>query len=107
MMRVIADGKPLSHSGRFAVVTFLHRIGMPVEDIAQLFKNGPKFNMNTTMYQIRHIIGEEGHVDYTPPTCVTMRTEGLCFAAGDPLCARVKHPLSYYKAKRRPKPKGI
>ncbi len=93
----------LPHAGRFALVSFLHAIGMTTEGMMALFSRSPDFNESMTLYQVKHITGEStGGDGYTPPECGTMRTNGICYNP-DSLCARewMTHPLKYYRAKTR------
>ncbi len=89
----------LPHSGRFALVSFLHTIGMNSEQILALFSQSPDFDESKSMYQIKHITGELNNTDgYTPPECHTMKSNGLC-VEDDSLCAKINHPLTYYRIK--------
>lgn len=89
----------LPHSGRFALVSFLHTIGMNSEQILALFSQSPDFDESKSMYQIKHITGELNNTDgYTPPECHTMKSNGLCLE-GDNLCTKINHPLTYYRIK--------
>ena len=93
----------LPHAGRFALVSFLHAIGMTTDGMMALFSRSPDFNESMTLYQVKHITGEStGGEGYTPPECGTMRTNGICYNP-DSLCARewMTHPLKYYRAKTR------
>ena len=94
-------GQHLSHTGRFALTTFLINIGMTPEDVVNLFKTSSDFNEKMTRYQVEHIAGTRGsRTKYTPPKCDTLHTHGVCPGADD-LCPRVRHPLSYYRRKLR------
>lgn len=104
IMDLSRRGVNLPHSARFALVTFLYALGLGYDDIIKVFAESPDFDEDMSGYQIRHIIGEgRGRDAYTPPTCATMKSEGLCCGEADRLCQQewVKHPLSYYRAKRR------
>lgn len=95
------NGVNLPHSGRFAMVSFLHAIGMNSEQILTLFSQSPDFDESKSSYQIKHITGELNGTDgYTPPECSTMKTNGICFEP-DNLCGneKVNHPLTYYRIK--------
>lgn len=83
---------------------FLHTIGLNVAQIADVFARAPDFDPDMTMYQVEHISGRGGGTEYTPPSCATMRTFGLC-ANRDKDCERVNHPLSYYRFKKNIKKK--
>ena len=92
-------GQNLPHSARFALVTFLHALGLTYPQIIAIFAVSPDFNEAVSEYQIKHITGElNGTEGYTPPECATMKTNGICFNP-DPLCDRIKHPLNYYRIK--------
>lgn len=90
------NGLNLPHSGRFALVAFLHALGMDSEQIMALFSKSPDFDESKTIYQVRHITGEVSSTEYTPPECSTMKSYGICFEP-DGLCEKVVHPLIYYR----------
>ncbi|MEM3442301.1 MAG: DNA primase large subunit PriL, partial [Candidatus Bathyarchaeia archaeon] len=93
----ISSGHHLSHIGRFTLTSFLINIGMPTENVIELFKNFSDFNERMTRYQVEHIAGERGsRTRYTPPRCDTLKTHGIC-TNPDTLCQKIRHPLSYYK----------
>ena len=96
------NGLNLPHSGRFALVSFLHALGMDSEQIMELFSKSPDFDASKTVYQVRHITGELSGTEYTPPECSTMKSYGICFEPDD-LCSneKVVHPLIYYRIKTR------
>ena len=95
------NGLNLPHSGRFALVAFLHTLGMNSEQIMALFAKSPDFDESKTIYQVRHITGEVSSTEYTPPECSTMKSYGICFEP-DKLCEneKVVHPLIYYRMKK-------
>lgn len=98
-------GMNLPHSGRFALVSFLHTIGMNLEQILALFAQSPDFDESKSIYQIKHITGELSGTDgYTPPECSTMKTNGICYDP-DGLCEKetVNHPLTYFRIKTNPR----
>lgn len=95
------SGRHISHIGRFALTSFLIRIGMDKNIIVDLFRKSADFNERMTRYQIEHIAGERGSgTKYTPPKCDTLRTHGLCPGMND-ICKKIKHPLTYYLRKTR------
>lgn len=102
IMRKARNGENLTHPARFSLVTFCHEIGMSDDEIVNMFKSSPKFDAHTTMYQIRHITGQEGTDVYKVPACSSMKTNGLCAAGNNKLCEKVKHPLGYYITKKKP-----
>ncbi|MGD0494539.1 MAG: DNA primase large subunit PriL [Candidatus Bathyarchaeia archaeon] len=92
-----SSGRHISHVGRFALTSFLINIGMPSENVIDLFKNISDFNEKMTRYQVEHIAGETGsRTRYIPPRCDTLQTHGIC-TDPDELCRRVRHPLAYYR----------
>lgn len=97
------NGVNLPHSGRFALVSFLHTIGLNLEQILALFAQSPDFDESKSIYQIKHITGELNGTDgYTPPECGTMKTNGICYEP-DELCSKdsVNHPLTWFRIKSR------
>ncbi len=93
------EGQNLPHSARFALVSYLHTLGLDYQHIVAIFAVSPDFNESVSEYQIKHITGELNGTDgYTPPECSTMRTNGICFNP-DPLCDKINHPLNYYRIK--------
>ena len=100
LLKMIQSGENVPHSGRFALVSFLHMLGMDSEEILETFSTAPDFDASKTTYQINHITGEISGTEYTPPECSTMKSYGICFDPDD-LCARdwMKHPLTYYRTK--------
>ncbi|MDI6691514.1 MAG: hypothetical protein QME50_06610, partial [Candidatus Bathyarchaeota archaeon] len=56
----ISSGRHLSHIGRFTLTAFLINIGMPTENVIDLFKNFSDYDQRMTSYQVEHIAGERG-----------------------------------------------
>jgi len=98
LLNMIQSGENVPHTGRFALVAFLHTLGMDSEEILETFSSAPDFDPSKSKYQIDHITGEISGTEYTPPECSTMKSYGICFDP-DELCRRIKHPLSYYRKK--------
>jgi DNA primase large subunit len=95
-----SHGRNLGHVGRFTLTSFLVTIGMPPEKVAEVFKTSSDYNARLTRYQVEHIAGSKGSgTRYTPPSCSTLQTHGVCTNA-DELCSRVRHPLNYYLRKQ-------
>jgi len=106
LLAQIQNHENVPHMGRFAIVSFLHHIGMGNEDIFRVFGDVPDFAVDVTKYQIDHITGATSATEYTPPECATMKSYGLC-PGPDRVCLRIRHPLSYYRIKgRETRPKG-
>ena len=104
LLAQIQNHENVPHMGRFAIVSFLHTIGLSNEEIFRVFGDVPDFAADVTKYQIDHITGTSSATEYTPPECSTMKSYGLC-PGPDRLCLRIRHPLSYYRIKgkeRRP-----
>jgi len=96
-----SSGRHISHIGRFTLTSFLINIGMPTENVINLFKNFSDYDQRMTTYQVEHIAGQRGsRTRYTPPKCETLKTHGVCINP-DGLCQEVRHPLSYYRKKLR------
>ena len=101
-----SSGRHISHMGRFALTSFLINIGMPSQNVIDLFKNISDFNEKMTRYQVEHIAGETGsRTRYIPPRCDTLQTHGIC-TDPDEVCRRVRHPLAYYRIRLKSTGKG-
>lgn len=100
LMEMTGKSENVPHMGRFTMVAFLHTIGYDKEGLISLFSRWPDFNIQKSMYQIQHIIGETSGTEYTPPQCSTMKTFGICFNP-DEMCKTINHPLNYYRKKVR------
>ena len=94
-------GANVSHAGRFFLVTFLHRIGLPNDEIYKYFGEVPDFAERITRYQIEHITGTGRGREYSVPSCQTLGSLGLCYKERDPLCSsgKISHPLSFYRTR--------
>lgn len=99
------SGKYLTHSGRFALTTFLHTIGMETTGIIGIFSQGSDFNIDVTSYQVNHIISQ-GNDGYTTPSCATMMTHGICFGK-NAKCKLISHPLTYYRKEKKGSSKTV
>lgn len=99
LITALAAGTNISHPGRFALTAFLHTIGMDTDGIIGLFGRAPDFDIEKTLYQVRHIAGRGG-TEYTAPACAAMRTTGICIRR-DRICERVNHPLNYYRYQKK------
>lgn len=108
ILEMSRQGMNLPHSARFALVTFLHALGLDYDGIIRVFSESPDFDEDIAGYQIKHITGELNGTDgYSPPECKTMKTNGLCHNP-DTLCQQewMNHPLTYYRVKSRDRTKG-
>jgi DNA primase large subunit len=106
LVDAIHEGENVPHEGRFAIVAFLHTIGMGRDAIInELFPHVPDFAKDVTEYQVDHITGQKSKEAYTPPGCASMQTYGLCPMMQrdedewEEWCAHEKmnHPLTYYR----------
>ncbi|MCI4363268.1 MAG: DNA primase large subunit PriL [Thermoplasmata archaeon] len=111
MRRALDAGENLSHSGRFALAAFLHKVGANTDTIVDSIRGAPDFDEGVTRYQVEHITTHGGGEGYEPPECATLRTHGLCVWDGDPAATKVedrlpdplchepwlRHPLQYYR----------
>jgi len=99
LYEAISVGRHLSHVGRFTLTTFLVNIGMPPENVIELFRSFSDFNERMTSYQVQHIAGDRGsRTRYVPPKCDTLQTHGVCINP-DEICQKIRHPLGYYRRK--------
>jgi DNA primase large subunit len=96
----IQAGENVPHMGRFALVSFLNSLKLSTNDILKLFSTAPDYEEERTRYQVEHITGNISSTQYKPPGCEKMRTYGICpVEEMDDLCKRIRHPMSYYRAK--------
>ena len=100
LLASIQNHENVPHTGRFAIVTFLHHIGLSNEEIYKVFGDVPDFAADVTRYQIDHITGTTSATEYSTPECATMKSYGIC-PGPDALCMTIRHPLSYYRKKPR------
>ena len=110
LMRV-QSGENIPHSGRLALVAFLHALGVSEEEIMKVFSASPDFNEEKTRYQVDHITGKISGTEYSSMGCDTIQTFILCpqkdksRAEQDTLCRQewLTSPLKYYKVKMKPR----
>ncbi len=93
------DGKKLSHLERFNLATFLTAVNFSHSALMDLFRKMPNYKEKTASYHLKRIRGSGEKQAYSPASCAKMRQYRLCFP--DELCRNVRHPLQYYKAKRK------
>lgn len=95
-------GQHLSHVERFTLVTYLIHQGIGVDAIVKLFSNVSDFKEDKTRYQVEHLAGLKGsRTAYKTYSCSTLRTHGVCTNPDDPICRRIKNPLTYHLKKRK------
>jgi DNA primase large subunit len=104
LLAMAQAGENVPHTGRFAIVAFLHSLGVSSEEIMKAFAGSPDFQEEKTRYQVEHITGVTSGTEYSAPGCDTMRTYGICFEP-DFLCRKewLSHPMKYYKVKIKPR----
>ena len=90
-------GVNLPHPARFFLTTFLSALNQDPEAVMRLFATAPDFSEAFTRYQVEHITGKTSSEPYTPPSCDTLVSTGVC-PGPNSLCRLIKHPLSYYRA---------
>jgi DNA primase large subunit len=95
-MLVSLESGNASHNSMFIIATFFTNLGLKIDDVVKIFSKSPKFSEEKTRYQLEFLSGEKGGTKYTCPTCVKIKSYGLCVAD----CS-VKHPLQYYRGKAR------
>ncbi len=94
----LENGEHLSHHERFAIATFMLRIGASIDDVVDLFRNLPDFNERVTRYQVEHLAGLRGSMKkYYTYSCEKMKTLGICRAD-----CNTRSPIqAYYRLLRR------
>lgn len=95
-MLVSLESGNASHNSMFIIATFFTNLGLKVDDVVRIFSKSPKFSEEKTRYQLEFLSGEKGGTKYTCPTCVKIKSYGLCVAE-----CEVKHPLQYYRGKAK------
>lgn len=88
-----ADELP-AHS-RFVLASFLATVGVPTEVVVERLAAHPSLSAETAAALVDHVSDESG-AEYPPPSCATMVAYGDCVNR-DALCARIGHPLEYYR----------
>jgi DNA primase large subunit len=95
ILRDVQQGKS-GHAPYFALTSFMHAVGMATEDIMKEFEKAPNFRPDMTTYQVESIVSGGDGGGYTPKSCKTMRSDGLC--PGTKTCGQqMGHPLEYYR----------
>jgi DNA primase large subunit len=100
-------GQHLSHVERFTLVTYLVHQDVSIDTIVNLFSNVSDFKEDKTRYQVENLAGLRGATSkpYVTYNCDTLQTHGVCSNPTDPICRRIKNPLTYHLRKQgRTKP---
>jgi DNA primase large subunit len=92
--RVAGEGELPAHS-RFALASFLATVGMPTEAVVQRLSAHPTMSAEAAASLVDHLSDDAG-AEYPPPSCASMVAYGDCVNQ-DALCARIGHPLEYYR----------
>ncbi len=94
-------GLSVGHFANFALAAFMLTAGYTQEQVIAMYSQRSDFNEKIARYQTEHIAGQKGsRVKYTPPSCSTMKTHGLCVEEGR-LCPGIKNPIQYYRREAR------
>ena len=88
------QGVNVPHVGRFALTAFLGHVGLDADDVLNLFRASSDFKESLASYQIHHIMGDISGTRYSPPSCSTMQTYGICLR--DKRCEHAGSPRRYY-----------
>jgi DNA primase large subunit len=94
------SGAHLSHTERITMVTYLLHQTVSTDAIANLFSKVSDFNAEKTKYQIENLAGKTTGQPYVTYNCSTLRTHGVCLNTTDPICRRIRNPLTYHKIKQ-------
>jgi DNA primase large subunit len=97
------EGKHLSHTERFTLVTYLLHQGISIDSIVNLFSNVSDFKEDKTRYQVENLAGKtSGRTEgYTTYNCSTLQSHGVCSNPTDPICRIINNPLTYHLLKQK------
>jgi DNA primase large subunit len=103
LLKRASDGKHLSHTERFTLVTYLLHQGVSVDSIVSLFSNVSDFKEDKTRYQVENLAGKtSGRTEgYTTYNCSTLQSHGVCSKPTDPICKKIHNPLTYHLLKQK------
>ncbi len=103
LLKRAAEGKHLSHTERFTLVTYLLHQGVSVDSIVSLFSNVSDFKEAKTRYQVENLAGKTGGRTeaYITYNCATLQTHGVCSGPKDPICRTINNPLTYHLRKQK------
>jgi DNA primase large subunit len=91
MYSELLSGKNANHAARFNLATFLAAVGMPLDQMVDVYRHAPNFDEKVTRYQLGKIAGK-GKQRYSPSSCAKMREYELCVAN-----CPVSHPIQFYR----------
>ena len=103
LLKRATDGKHLSHTERFTLVTYLLHQSISIDSIVNLFSNVSDFKEEKTRYQVENLAGKtsvrtEGYTTYN---CSTLQSHGVCSNPTDPICKKIHNPLTYHLLKQK------
>ena len=100
LLKRAKEGKHLSHTERFTLVTYLLHQEISVDSIVSLFSSVSDFKEEKTRYQVENLAGKTGGrtEPYTTYNCSTLQSHGVCSKETDPdqICRRIRNPLRYH-----------
>jgi DNA primase large subunit len=106
LLKRAAEGKHLSHTERFTLVTYLLHQKISIDSIVHLFSNVSDFKEAITRYQVENLAGKTGGrtEPYTTYNCSTLQSHGVCLNPTDPICRKIRNPLTYHLLKQKINP---
>jgi len=97
----LLSGLGVGHFANFALAAFMLNAGYTSEQVVAMYSQRSDFNERIAKYQAEHIAGLKGsRIRYSPPSCSTMRSHGLCIEEGR-LCPGIRNPIQYYRREAR------
>jgi DNA primase large subunit len=100
LLKRAKEGKHLSHTERFTLVTYLINQKISIESIVSLFSNVSDFKVEKTRYQVENLAGKAGGrtEPYLTYNCSTLQSHGVCSKeiVPDKICRRIRNPLRYH-----------
>jgi DNA primase large subunit len=109
MMQRATKGEHLSHTERFSMVTYLLHQGISVDAVILLFSNVTDFQEKKTRYQVENLAGLTGGrtEPYTTFNCASLQTHGVCKGPPNPICRKIRNPLTYHVMKQKINPQKM
>jgi DNA primase large subunit len=104
LLKRATEGKHLSHTERFTLVTYLLHQGISIDSIVSLFSNVSDFKEDKTRYQVENLAGKHSSVGgegYTTYNCATLQSHGVCRKPNNPICKKIHNPLTYHILKAK------
>ena len=106
LLKRATEGKHLSHTERFTLVTYLLHQQISIDSIVSMFSHVSDFKEEKTRYQVENLAGKTGGrtEPYTTYNCSTLQSHGVCSNPTDPICKRIRNPLRYHLKKQKLNP---